>query len=93
MRNITLDSSRDVENALLLLMNALGICHSLPDGSVYVPRGCSVDDNEVRIGIGPGVVLIMFGDAHDLREADKGQMLKDFKEIEAAVLGDVDGGS
>lgn len=88
IRNFTIESRGDVETALIVLMEALGITHILPEeGRVYVARGCEINENEVTMGLGPGAVLIGFGDPSDIRQADKDWMLHQFRELQNAVLG------
>jgi len=86
VRNPVIDDSSDVEDAAKLLMDALGIQHTIDEGSIYIPTGCEIENNEVTIGLRPGTVLIMFGPHGDIREADKKWMLEQFQALQDAVL-------
>jgi len=87
VRNPVINDSSDVENVAKLLMDALGIAHTRDEGSIYIPTGCGIEDDEVTIGLRPGTVLIMFGPHGDIREADKKGMLEQFQALQDAVLG------
>jgi hypothetical protein len=87
VRNPMIADNRDVENATRLLMDALGIEHTVEEGSIYIPTGCDLQDDEVTIGLRPGTVLIMFGPPNNIRDADKKWMLEQFRTLQDAVLG------
>src|SRR4030065_2463401 len=82
VRNPAINDSSDVENAAKLLMDALCIEHTTDEGSIYIPTGCEIENNEVTIGLRPGDVLVMFGPQGNIREADRKWMIEQFQTLE-----------
>ena len=84
--NLEVNTLRELESAIKLLLESLGIEHTVPEGRVYLLTGCNIKGEDLTIGLRPGEVLIIFGDAQDIREADKTQMLSDFEALQQAIL-------